>query len=66
MPKVYIAGAGPAGLFCALRLLAHGIRPVVIERGKKVEERAAAVERFVREGILDPACNVQFGEGGAS
>ena len=65
MPKVYIAGAGPAGLFCALRLLAHGIRPVVIERGKKVEERAAAVERFVREGILDPACNVQFGEGGA-
>ena len=65
MPKVYIAGAGPAGLFCALRLLAHGIRPVILERGKCVEERVRSVEKFLEEGVFDPACNVQFGEGGA-
>ncbi len=65
MPKVYIAGAGPAGLFCALRLLAHGIRPILLERGKEVGERARDAARFSRERILDPESNVQFGEGGA-
>ena len=65
MPKVCIAGAGPAGLFCALRLLKHGIRPVVLERGRCVEERVACVEKFLKEGTFDPASNVQFGEGGA-
>ena len=64
-PKVVIAGAGPAGLFCALRLLDHGIAPVILERGKRVEERAADVEKFFATGVLDPASNVQFGEGGA-
>lgn len=64
-PDVYIAGAGPAGLFCAIRLILHGIRPVVLERGKRVEERAQDVERFFRTGVLDPSSNVQFGEGGA-
>ncbi len=64
-PRVYIAGAGPAGLFCAMRLLDHGIRPVVIERGKAVEERAEDVKRFHAGGALDPESNVQFGEGGA-
>lgn len=64
-PRVYIAGAGPAGLFCALRLIEYGIRPILLERGKKVEERKADVEQFRKEGRLDPESNVQFGEGGA-
>ncbi len=64
-PKVVIAGAGPAGLFCAVRLVKHGIAPLVIERGKPVEERARDVETFFRTGVLDPQSNVQFGEGGA-
>ena len=65
MPRVYIAGMGPAGLFCALRLLDHGIRPVVLERGKRVEERAEDVKKFRETGVLDTSSNVQFGEGGA-
>ncbi len=64
-PRVYIAGMGPAGLFCALRLLDHGIRPVLLERGKPVTERSADVSAFQRSGILDTESNVQFGEGGA-
>ena len=64
-PEAYIAGAGPAGLFCALRLLRHGVKPVVLERGKRVEERARDVEEFFRTGVLDVKSNVQFGEGGA-
>lgn len=65
MPKVIIAGAGPAGLFCALRLIEHGIRPVIVERGKRVEERERDIQTFFRTGVLDPSSNVQFGEGGA-
>ncbi len=64
-PKVVIAGAGPAGLFCAVRLIRHGILPLIAERGKPVEERAADVEAFCRTGVLDTESNVQFGEGGA-
>ncbi len=64
-PKVVIAGAGPCGLFCAIRLLRHGIRPVLVERGRKVEERAGDVARFQATGKLDTESNVQFGEGGA-
>ncbi len=64
-PKVIVVGAGPAGLFCALRLLDHGVRPVVLERGKRVEERAEDVKRFSETGVLDPSSNIQFGEGGA-
>ena len=64
-PKAVIAGAGPAGLFCAVRLLRHGIAPLIVERGKPVEERAEDVERFFRTGVLDTESNVQFGEGGA-
>ncbi len=65
MPRVYIAGAGPAGLFCALRLVEHGIAPVIVERGKPVEERQKDVQAFRETGRLNPDSNVQFGEGGA-
>lgn len=60
-----IVGAGPAGLFCAYELALHGYRPIVLERGKCVEERQTDVLRFWESGVLDPASNVQFGEGGA-
>ncbi len=60
-----IAGMGPAGLFCAYELALHGYRPVLLERGKAVEERTEDVLRFWEEGILKPDSNVQFGEGGA-
>lgn len=60
-----IVGMGPAGLFCAYELALHGFRPVLIERGKAVEERTKDVARFWKEGVLDPDSNVQFGEGGA-
>ena len=60
-----IVGAGPAGLFCAYAFVQCKIRPIVIERGKTVEERTADVSRFWQTGILDTSSNVQFGEGGA-
>ena len=60
-----VVGAGPAGLFCALVLARCGARPILLERGKAVEERTRDVERFWQTGALDPESNVQFGEGGA-
>ncbi|SHJ65112.1 hypothetical protein SAMN02745751_03047 [Dethiosulfatibacter aminovorans DSM 17477] len=60
-----IVGAGPAGLFCALLLCRNGARPLIIERGKKVEDRIKDIDRFWNEGKLDAESNVQFGEGGA-
>ena len=60
-----IIGSGPAGLFCAYYLALHGYCPLLLERGKCVEERQQDVERFWQKGILDPTSNVQFGEGGA-
>lgn len=63
-PPVVI-GSGPAGLFCAYLLAEHGFCPIILERGKPVEQRTEDVERFWRENILDPSSNVQFGEGGA-
>ena len=64
LPPV-VVGMGPAGLFAALTLARFGAPPVLLERGKPVEERAADVARFWKEGALDPESNVQFGEGGA-
>ena len=60
-----IVGTGPAGLFCALTLAQSGVRPIVIERGSRVEERAKTVQALWNNAQLNPACNVQFGEGGA-
>ncbi|MCR5423537.1 MAG: FAD-dependent oxidoreductase [Bacteroidales bacterium] len=63
--QIVIVGAGPAGLFAALRALQHGVRPVIVERGKPVEERKRDVALLGREGILNPDSNWCFGEGGA-
>ena len=60
-----VVGAGPAGLFAALMLARSGARPILIERGKSVEERSRDVAAMRENGILDPDSNVQFGEGGA-
>lgn len=60
-----IAGAGPAGLFCGYFLALHGYRPILLERGKCVEERQRDVDAFWAGGSLNPESNVQFGEGGA-
>ena len=60
-----VVGAGPAGLFAALVLAKCGLRPILLERGRPVEQRKADVERFWSTGELDTASNVQFGEGGA-
>ena len=62
---VLVVGSGPAGLFCALRLLDHGITPIVVERGGSVEEREKKIHLFATERMLDEDTNVQFGEGGA-
>lgn len=60
-----IIGAGPAGLFCGLALARKGYCPLILERGEDVDARTKKVERFWKEGVLDPSSNVQFGEGGA-
>ena len=60
-----IVGMGPAGLFCAYYLALHGYKPVLLDRGKCVEERQRDVESFWETGVLDTSSNVQFGEGGA-
>ncbi len=63
--KICIAGFGPAGMFCALTLCEFGYKPVVFERGARMDERITAVENFWNGGKLNESANVQFGEGGA-
>ena len=60
-----VVGAGPAGLFAALLLAQNGYCPLLVERGKQINERAVDVRRFWRDGLLEPESNVQFGAGGA-
>lgn len=60
-----IVGMGPAGLFCGLALAEMGVPSVLVDRGRPVEQRVQDVERFFQTGMLNPASNVQFGEGGA-
>lgn len=64
-PEVAVIGAGPAGLFCAVRLIERGFAPVIIEQGENVDDRKTTCERFFNERILNTTSNVQFGEGGA-
>lgn len=64
-PIVIIIGAGPAGLFAAYRCLERGLKPIVIERGKAVQERRRDLARINREGFVNPESNYCFGEGGA-
>lgn len=63
--EVIVVGAGPAGLFAALRLIELGLRPVIIERGRDVSSRKKDIARISREQIVDPDSNYCFGEGGA-
>ena len=60
-----IIGMGPAGLFCGYYLAKHGFNPIILERGKDVDERLEDVTKFWKTGVLNPESNVQFGEGGA-
>lgn len=64
-PSVVVVGAGPAGLFAALRLIELGLKPILLERGKDVDARRVDMARISRENIVDPDSNYCFGEGGA-
>jgi uncharacterized protein len=62
---VVIVGAGPAGLFAALKLISLGIKPIIIERGKDVRSRRRDLAVMNKEGVVNPDSNYCFGEGGA-
>ena len=64
-PQAVVVGAGPGGLFAALRLIELGVRPVVVERGKSVHERRKDIAQISRSQVIDPESNYSFGEGGA-
>ena len=63
--KIIIVGCGPAGLFSALRLVESGMKVLLLERGRPVEQRMRDIELLESEGKLNPESNVLFGEGGA-
>ena len=60
-----VIGFGPAGIFATLYLVKSGLKPMLIEKGEKIELRTKKVNKFWEKGVLDEKCNVQFGEGGA-
>ena len=64
-PQAVVVGAGPGGLFAALRLIELGVRPIVVERGKSVHERRKDIAQISRTQQVDPESNYSFGEGGA-
>jgi uncharacterized FAD-dependent dehydrogenase len=64
-PHVVIIGSGPAGIFAALRLIALGFKPIILERGKDVRSRRRDLAAMNKEGIVNPESNYCFGEGGA-
>src|SRR5690606_30208585 len=63
--KPIIIGAGPAGLFCALRLAEYGVPSLIIERGDESTKRMLHISKYWRYGDLNPESNVCYGEGGA-
>lgn len=63
--KIVVVGFGPSGIFASLALARMGLRPIIIEQGKRVDEREKDVENFWENRILNKFSNVQFGEGGA-
>lgn len=64
-PQAVVVGAGPGGLFAALKLIELGVRPIVVERGKNVHERRKDIAQISRTQMVDPESNFSFGEGGA-
>lgn len=64
-PQVVVVGAGPGGLFAALRLIELGLRPIVVERGKDVHQRKLDIANISRNQTVDAESNYSFGEGGA-
>jgi len=64
-PAAVVVGAGPGGLFAALRLIELGVRPIVVERGKNVHDRRRDIAQISKSHVVDPESNYSFGEGGA-
>ena len=64
-PEAVVVGAGPGGLFAALKLIELGVRPIVVERGKNVHDRRIDIAQISKNHVVDPESNFSFGEGGA-
>jgi len=63
--KVLVVGAGPSGLFAALKLVEYGYKPIIIDKGEDIDARDKTIQEFITKGILNENSNIQFGEGGA-